>query len=41
MQYWPTYFAKLKECLAEDGVAMVQTIAVQDDAFEGYSKHGD
>jgi cyclopropane-fatty-acyl-phospholipid synthase len=40
-RYWPTYFTKLKDCLAKDGVAMIQTITVQDDAFSGYSKRSD
>ncbi len=40
-QYWPSYFAKIKECLSRDGVAMIQTITVKDDAFEGYVKRSD
>lgn len=40
-QYWPSYFSKIKECLAKDGVAMVQTITVKDEAFEDYIKRSD
>jgi cyclopropane-fatty-acyl-phospholipid synthase len=40
-QYWPSYFAKIKECLSTDGVAMVQTITVKDDAFDAYITRSD
>lgn len=40
-QYWPSYFSKIKECLARDGLAMVQTITVKDDAFDDYVKRSD
>ena len=40
-RYWPTYFATLKQRLATDGVALVQTITVRDDAFDAYASRSD
>ncbi len=39
--YWPVYFAKLKECLAEGGRAVVQAITVPDAEFSLYRKTTD
>ncbi|MBL0317749.1 MAG: class I SAM-dependent methyltransferase [Alphaproteobacteria bacterium] len=41
IRYWPAYFSTLKKCLAKDGVAMVQTITIRDDAFDHYIKQSD
>lgn len=40
-KYWPTYFAKLAQVLADRGLAMVQTITVADRYFVRYRKSGD
>ncbi len=40
-RYWPAYFSTIKKCLAKDGVAMVQTITIRDDAFDNYIKRSD
>jgi cyclopropane-fatty-acyl-phospholipid synthase len=39
--YWPTYFATLKERLAEGGRAMIQAITVPDAYFETYRRSSD
>ena len=40
-RYWHTYFNKIAEILAPDGVAVVQTITVGCDAFEAYRERSD
>ncbi len=40
-RYWPTYFATLKQRLAEGGRAMIQAITVPDGNFEGYRRRSD
>lgn len=40
-RYWPTYFSTLKERLTNNGVAMVQTITVKDEAFTDYASRSD
>jgi cyclopropane-fatty-acyl-phospholipid synthase len=40
-RFWPVYFAKLREVLAEKGRAMIQTITVADRYFDRYRKGGD
>lgn len=40
-KYWPQYFQTLKNSLQDDGVAMIQTITIQDALFKGYTKRGD
>ncbi len=40
-RYWPSYFDTIKQRMAPDGIAMVQTITVQDDAFDGYARRSD
>ena len=40
-RYWPTYFATLKNRLAEGGRAVVQAITVQDANFERYRNSSD
>ncbi len=37
-RYWPTYFATLKERLAEGGTAVLQAITVSDDYFPEYRR---
>jgi cyclopropane-fatty-acyl-phospholipid synthase len=40
-RYWPSYFAVLKQNLAEGGRAMVQAITVKDSFFETYKTTSD
>ena len=40
-RYWPTYFATLKDRLAEDGRAVLQVITVPDDYFPTYRSGSD
>ena len=40
-RYWPTYFGKLKERLAEGGTAMIQAITVSDSYFPTYRETSD
>lgn len=40
-KYWPAYFGKLSELLAERGRAMVQTITVAERYFDRYRRGGD
>ncbi len=35
-EYWETYFETLKRCLKQKGTAVIQTITIDDDIFEGY-----
>ncbi|MFZ5779126.1 MAG: class I SAM-dependent methyltransferase [Pseudomonadota bacterium] len=39
--YWPTYFAKLRECLAKGGTAVLQVITIAEDRFEAYRRNTD
>jgi cyclopropane-fatty-acyl-phospholipid synthase len=40
-RYWPTYFATLKDRLAEGGTAVLQAITVSDDYFPEYRRYTD
>jgi len=40
-KYWPVYFGKIREALADRGRAVIQTISVADRYFERYRKGGD
>ena len=40
-KFWPVYFAKLGEVLADQGRAMIQTITVAERHFDSYRKGGD
>ena len=40
-QYWPSYFQKIKESLADQGRAAIQAIIVEDDAFDRYRTQSD
>ncbi|WP_067559512.1 SAM-dependent methyltransferase [Oceanibaculum pacificum] len=39
--YWPTFFTKVKSCLAENGKAAMQVITIADDRFEAYRRSPD
>jgi cyclopropane-fatty-acyl-phospholipid synthase len=39
--YWPTYFAKLRECLAPGGRVVLQAITIAPERFEGYRRSAD
>lgn len=41
LQYWPTYFATIKNRLAQGGRAALQAIIVEDDIFDHYRKSTD
>ncbi len=40
-KYWPDYFRKLKECLAEGGRAALQVILIEDGSFDRYRRQSD
>ena len=40
-QYWPIYFAKLRERLNAGGTAMLQVITIAEDRFDNYRKGAD
>ena len=40
-RYWPIYFAKLKNALAQKGKAIIQTITIADARFENYRENSD
>jgi cyclopropane-fatty-acyl-phospholipid synthase len=40
-RYWPTYFATLKNRMADGGRAVVQAITVQDEIFDSYRNSSD
>jgi cyclopropane-fatty-acyl-phospholipid synthase len=39
--YWPTYFAKLRDSLSPDGIAVLQAITIDQDRFENYRRRPD
>lgn len=39
--YWPSYFAKIAECLKPEGRAALQIITIQNDLFPRYRKRAD
>lgn len=41
ISYWPTYFAKVRECLKPDGRAVIQSITIREDLFKAYAKGTD
>jgi cyclopropane-fatty-acyl-phospholipid synthase len=41
VKYWPTYFAKLRGCLAPGGVAVLQVITIADEKFGAYLRSPD
>ncbi|MFQ8433255.1 class I SAM-dependent methyltransferase [Amaricoccus sp. W119] len=40
-RYWPTYFATLRDRLADEGAAVIQAITVADDHFPAYRRSTD
>jgi cyclopropane-fatty-acyl-phospholipid synthase len=40
-KYWSTYFNQIKRSLVENGRAIIQTITIDDSAFEQYRKNSD
>ena len=40
-QYWKTYFAKVKDLLADNGKAVIQTITMNENDFPRYRRGGD
>lgn len=40
-EYWETYFQTVKNCLAKDGKAVIQTITIADEYFAAYRRGGD
>ena len=40
-RFWPVYFAKLRECLAVTGVAVLQVITIREDRYEAYRSQPD
>jgi len=40
-QFWQTYFSKIKSLLNQKGKVVIQTITVEDQAFDLYKKSGD
>jgi cyclopropane-fatty-acyl-phospholipid synthase len=40
-RYWPTYFRKLRDSLADDGVAVLQVITIAEDQFDEYRRRPD
>ena len=39
--WWPTYFDKLRACLAPGGTALLQVITIREDRFESYRSGSD
>lgn len=40
-QYWPKYFKKISQCLKKRGVAVIQTITINEEFYEKYAKTSD
>ena len=40
-EYWPAYFAKLRDCLKPGGIAGLQIITIDDGLFHSYRKGAD
>lgn len=40
-EYWSQYFSKVKDCLKQDGRALIQTITIDDDIYKKYLKTSD
>lgn len=40
-RYWPSYFAKVRDCLKPAGKAALQIITIDDDLFQSYRKRAD
>ncbi len=40
-EYWEKYFYKIKECLDKNGRAVIQTITIDNEFYDKYSKTSD
>jgi cyclopropane-fatty-acyl-phospholipid synthase len=40
-RYWPSYFGKIRDCLAHGGVALLQAITIDESRFATYRKRPD
>jgi cyclopropane-fatty-acyl-phospholipid synthase len=40
-RYWPTYFGKIRDCLASGGIALIQAITINESRFAEYRKRPD
>ena len=40
-RYWPTYFSKIRDCLAVGGIAVIQAITIHESRFAAYRKRPD
>jgi cyclopropane-fatty-acyl-phospholipid synthase len=40
-EYWPTYFARLRDCMAERGRAVLQVITIAERYYEAYRREPD
>ena len=40
-RYWPTYFRKLRTCLVDGGIAVLQAITIDEKRFEDYRRRPD
>jgi len=40
-RYWPSYFGKIRDCLAHGGVALIQAITIDERRFAAYRKRPD
>ena len=41
MEYWKTYFQKIYDCLNQNGIAVIQTITIDESVFEKYTHTSD
>jgi cyclopropane-fatty-acyl-phospholipid synthase len=41
LENWPTFFRRIEDLLADDGIAVIQTISIPDHRFEDYNRHTD
>ena len=40
-EYWPTYFQQVHNCLNQNGIAVIQTITIDESVFEKYTHTSD
>jgi cyclopropane-fatty-acyl-phospholipid synthase len=40
-RYWPTYFGKIRDCLASGGIALIQAITINESRFAEYRRRPD
>jgi cyclopropane-fatty-acyl-phospholipid synthase len=41
LENWPAFFHRIEDLLADDGLAVIQTISIPDHRFEDYNRHTD